>query len=414
MVHGGRGEHELSPEEDEAIRLALAGEPVAHRDARLMRVGYLGPAGTVSHEALTAAPGAGGFEPVPQPTLHAAVLAVHDGSVDRALVPIENALEGSVNPTLDALGVRDRRRRDRRRARQPVHLCLVAPAPLELADVRTVVSIPQATAQCARFLREAAAARPIVAAPRPPTRSARWPTGSRPRRRSGTRRAAERYGCAILRENVEDHPDNETRFVWLARSGTAGRRAAIASRRRSSSGAPARPARAGSSAACRSSRSRDVNLTRIESRPLRQRLGEYMFFVDLEGRLEDAGGRRRRRRAARARRRGACARVVSSAPEPPGRYGYTAASAMSSHPSTTTGVRAARRPPAARAESNGTGRWSGGRVLVLNATYEPINVCTVRRATVLLLKEKAEVLELGATELHWATGSLPARSSSGS
>src|SRR5688500_18399873 len=57
--------------------------------------------------------------------------------------------------------------------------------------------------------------------------------------------------------------------------------------------------------------------------------------------------------------------------------------------------------------SDGTGRWSGGRVLVLNATYEPINVCTVRRATVLLLKDKAEVIEVGTRELHWATGSLP-------
>jgi len=45
-------------------------------------------------------------------------------------------------------------------------------------------------------------------------------------------------------------------------------------------------------------------------------------------------------------------------------------------------------------------------VLVLNATYEPINVCTVRRATVLLLKEKAEVIEVGSQTLHWATGSL--------
>src|SRR5215468_6016836 len=52
-------------------------------------------------------------------------------------------------------------------------------------------------------------------------------------------------------------------------------------------------------------------------------------------------------------------------------------------------------------------RWSGGRVLVLNATYEPINVCTVRRATVLLLKDKAEVVEIGTQDLHWATGSLP-------
>ena len=58
-------------------------------------------------------------------------------------------------------------------------------------------------------------------------------------------------------------------------------------------------------------------------------------------------------------------------------------------------------------DTGGNGRWSGGRVLVLNATYEPINVCTVRRATVLLLKDKAEVIEIGTTELHWATGSLP-------
>jgi 5-methylcytosine-specific restriction endonuclease McrA len=56
-------------------------------------------------------------------------------------------------------------------------------------------------------------------------------------------------------------------------------------------------------------------------------------------------------------------------------------------------------------ESGGS-RWSGGRVLVLNATYEPINVCSVRRATVLLLKHKAEVLEHGDTELHWATGAI--------
>ena len=49
-------------------------------------------------------------------------------------------------------------------------------------------------------------------------------------------------------------------------------------------------------------------------------------------------------------------------------------------------------------------------MLVLNATYEPINVCTVRRATVLLLKEKAEVIERGTQKLHWANGALPRRS----
>jgi 5-methylcytosine-specific restriction endonuclease McrA len=58
-------------------------------------------------------------------------------------------------------------------------------------------------------------------------------------------------------------------------------------------------------------------------------------------------------------------------------------------------------------ETSGEGRWSGGRVLVLNATYEPINVCTVRRATVLLLKEKAEIIERSSGELHWANGTCP-------
>src|SRR3712207_3439116 len=57
--------------------------------------------------------------------------------------------------------------------------------------------------------------------------------------------------------------------------------------------------------------------------------------------------------------------------------------------------------------TDGTGRWSGGRVLVLNATYEPINVCTVRRATVLVLKEKAEILERADSDLHWSRGAVP-------
>src|SRR5688500_13186003 len=65
------------------------------------------------------------------------------------------------------------------------------------------------------------------------------------------------------------------------------------------------------------------------------------------------------------------------------------------------------RDPRHGPESDGTGRWNGGRVLVLNATFEPINVCTVRRATVLVLKSKAEILEHSDRELHWAVGSLP-------
>jgi prephenate dehydratase len=251
-----------------------------------MRVGYLGPEGTVSHDALLSADAA--CEPVPQPTLHAAVLAVHDGSVDRALVPIENALEGSVNPTLDALVFETADVEIVGEVRHPVHFCLIAGGPLELGEVRTVVSIPQASGQCARFLREALSHARVVTAPSTADAVRQVTDGLEAAAALGTRRAAERYGGTVLRENIEDHPDNETRFVWLARSP-----AELAGE-----GPPFKTALvfwgAGSAGPgwlvrCLSEfGERGVNLVRIESRPLRQRLGEYMFFLDLEGTIEDA------------------------------------------------------------------------------------------------------------------------------
>jgi prephenate dehydratase len=110
----------------------------------------------------------------------------------------------------------------------------------------------------------------------------------------GNRLAAERYGCQVLRAGVEDVPENETRFVWLARVGTP-------------PGAPGATGNAlgpwktavvfwgvGSDAPgwlvrCLSELARrDVNLTRIESRPRKQGLGQYMFFLDLEGRERES------------------------------------------------------------------------------------------------------------------------------
>ena len=250
-----------------------------------MRVGYLGPEGTVSHEALAAA--GGDAEPVPLPTLPAAVLAVHDGDVDRALVPIENALEGSVNPVLDALVFETEDVAIVGELRHPVHFCLVAAEPLEIDAIHTVVSHPQASGQCARFLRERLGHARMVTAPSTADAVRQVADGLEAAAALGTRQAAELYGCAILRENVEDHPDNETRFVWLARAGTgpAGGgdrfKTALVFWGAGSSG-PGWLVRCLAEFA-----ERDVNLTRIESRPLRQRLGEYMFFLDLDGGLDD-------------------------------------------------------------------------------------------------------------------------------
>jgi prephenate dehydratase len=252
-----------------------------------MRVGYLGPEGTVSHDALLAADA--GCEAVPQPTLHAAVLAVHEGAVDRALVPIENALEGSVNPTLDTLVFETEDVAIVGEIRHPVHFCLIAGGPLALADVRTVVSIPQASGQCARFLRSTLAHARIITAPSTADAVRQVTDGLEAAAALGTRRAAERYGGTVLRENIEDHPDNETRFVWLARQPVSAPDDASGRFKTALVFWGAGSAGPGWLVRCLSEfGARGVNLVRIESRPLRQRLGEYMFFLDLEGAVTDA------------------------------------------------------------------------------------------------------------------------------
>jgi prephenate dehydratase len=253
-----------------------------------MRVGYLGPDGTVSHEALMSAPGAERFELAPQPTLHEAVIAVHDGAVERALVPIENSLEGSVSPTLDAIAFETEDVVIVGELRWPVHLHLVAAGPLEAGEIRAVVSHPQASGQCGRFLREQLPGVPVVAARSTADAVRQVADGFESGAAAiGTRGAADRYGCTLLREDVEDDPGSETRFVWIARAGTTpdpGERfkTALVFWGAGSSG-PGWLVRCLAEFA-----EREVNLTRIESRPRRQRLGEYMFFLDLDGRAEDA------------------------------------------------------------------------------------------------------------------------------
>jgi prephenate dehydratase len=255
-----------------------------------MRVGYLGPDGTVSHEALMSAPGAERFELAPQPTLHEAVIAVHDGAVERALVPIENSLEGSVNPTLDAIAFETEDVVIVGELRWPVHLHLVAAGPLELDDIRAVVSHPQASGQCGRFLREWLPGVPVVAARSTADAVRQVADGFESGAAAiGTRGAADRYGCTLLREDVEDDPGSETRFVWIARAGTPPIQSRPPQRFKTAlvfwgagSSGPGWLVRCLAEFA-----ERDVNLTRIESRPRRQRLGEYMFFLDLDGHADD-------------------------------------------------------------------------------------------------------------------------------
>jgi prephenate dehydratase len=251
-----------------------------------MRVGYLGPPGTFSEEALMAAPGAEGLERVPLPTVYETVMAVHRGEVDRAIVPLENSLEGSVNATLDALAVETEDVAIVGEAVHPIRHCLIARSALALEEIEAVISHPQANGQCARFLRDRLPGASVMAVGSTAD-AVRMVAESEERWAAlGTKLSAELYGCEILRAGVEDVADNETRFAWLARAGTEvdshGPWKTSIVFWGVGAEAPGWLVRCLSEFAFRG-----VNLTKIESRPRKQGLGRYMFFVDLEGRDSD-------------------------------------------------------------------------------------------------------------------------------
>lgn len=253
-----------------------------------MKVGYLGPEGTFSHEAVLASPGAEEFELIGCPTNFDSVMAVHEGTVDRALVPIENSLEGSVNATLDAIAIETEDVRIVGEAVWPIRHCLIAREEMALDRIQVVVSHPQANAQCARFIRERIPGARVMPADSTADAVRIIAEHNEDWAALGNRVSAEIYGCEILRAGVEDVPGNETRFVWIAREGeSAGEHGPWKTSIVFWGAGDESP---GWLARCLLEfASRAVNLTKIESRPRKQGLGHYMFFCDLEGRETEDG-----------------------------------------------------------------------------------------------------------------------------
>jgi prephenate dehydratase len=252
------------------------------------RLGYFGPAGTFTHAALRASGHAG--ETVPFATERETILAAESGAVDAALVPIENSLEGGVNATLDALIF----------GAEGVHIvgeevlsvshALVARAGVALEDVTAVASHPQALAQCRRWLAEQLPGRRAIAATSTAEAVRIVATGDEPHAAIGTTTAAEIYGGAVLAEGIEDEHGNQTRFLWVAASATAPFAAPAEGRAFKTSIVfhGAGDASPGWLVRCLSELAfRGINLTRIESRPLRRQLGHYLFLADLQGSVED-------------------------------------------------------------------------------------------------------------------------------
>ena len=249
------------------------------------RVAFLGPPGTFTEEALLSQPDLAAGELVPIRSIAEVISAVEQGDADLGVVPIENAIEGSVNITLDTLGFdTDPELLIQREVVLAISLNLCAKAGTTLAAIKAVVSMPHAVAQCREWLAaklpgvEVAAANSTAEAAQQVARSR-----SKGRAAISTTLAARLYGLEVLASDVEDHPENQTRFVLLGR------------------GIPARTGHDKTSVVVFQSQDRPgsllailqefaaraVNLTKLESRPTKRGLGNYCFFIDCEGHISD-------------------------------------------------------------------------------------------------------------------------------
>lgn len=247
-------------------------------------IAYLGPKGSFTEEALRSQSDLARARLIPYPSWAAVMDAVDKRDVDYAFVAIENSIEGTVSATIDPL-IFDYDLFVLREVVYDIHLNLMATHGTSISQVTKVLSFPHALAQCRNFLSETLpaaeavatnstsdAAR-IVAENASPSDAALAPAVS-----------AELYNLEILRAQVEDHAGNQTRFFLLNKDHIANRtgndKTTVVCFQLSD-----RPGSLISILAQFSAR--NINLTKLESRPSKTGLGQYCFVIDLEGHIED-------------------------------------------------------------------------------------------------------------------------------
>jgi len=247
-------------------------------------VAYFGPEATFTQEALITQRDLTPAEQRALPSITAVLDAVAQGKADLGFVPIENGIEGTVSATIDGL-IHDVDLHIQREVVMDIHLHLMAAPGTELADVHAVSSYPHALAQCQKYLARALPDAEQRAA-NSTADAARVLGESRLAGEAAIapRLAAERYGLVIVAEDVEDHPENQTRFVLVAPTRV-----------------PAATGHDKTSIVCFQSSdhpgnlhmilgqfaARNLNLTKLESRPTKRALGEYCFVIDLAGHVGD-------------------------------------------------------------------------------------------------------------------------------
>jgi prephenate dehydratase len=247
-------------------------------------VAYFGPAGTFTEQALLTQQDYAVLERHPMATIIDVLEAVESGATDLGFVPIENGIEGTVAITVDSL-VFDFDLLIQREVVLDIHLALLVNQGTELSEVSVVRSFPHALAQCRKFLAQHAPGASMEAAAS--TAEAARELGLQPDRTVAViapPTAAEVYGLVVLAEEIEDHTENQTRFVAVSKGGipraTGHDRTSIVCFQSNDHPGSLHSILGQFSA-------RDINLTKLESRPTKRGLGDYCFVIDLDGHVGD-------------------------------------------------------------------------------------------------------------------------------
>ena len=247
-------------------------------------IAHLGPTGTYAEAAALAyaqwLSQETGQESIlhPYPSIAQTLKAAAEGQVQLAVVPVENSLEGSVTMTLDTLWQLDMLLQIRHALILPITHALLSCAS-SLADIRAVYSHPQALAQCQGWLDRFLPSVQVIAA-NSTTEALQHLPQEKTAGAIASQRAAQLYNLPILACPINDYPDNCTRFWVLSLKsspdlGGGGSHTSLAfSVPANVPGALAKPLEIFAS--------RNINLSRIESRPTKRSLGEYLFFIDIE------------------------------------------------------------------------------------------------------------------------------------
>ncbi|MGM0366405.1 MAG: prephenate dehydratase [Actinomycetota bacterium] len=247
------------------------------------KIAYLGPEGTFTEEALDKfLKGYRDIEKIPLPTVIDVIKYVDMGQAHEGLVPIENSIEGSVNITMDVLTF-ESESKIVREITMPIKHSLIGKKGVKAKDIKKIVSHPHATAQCRNYLSTHFPDVEIIAANSTAEAVMKLLETNSDTAAIGTRIAARLYGLEIIATDIEDNKENRTRFVFVGNY------------------IPAKTGNDKTSLVCflkkdkpgslynilKEFAERNINLTRLESRPAKKNLGDYVFMIDVDGHLHD-------------------------------------------------------------------------------------------------------------------------------